>query len=190
MKMKLSNCCCILVLLLGSCSIQKRVHRPGYAIEWNLCKRTNNEHKQSTRNKKSINKTEPQQAETPAEEFVETQELASLHTSPENLQPAVTYQAKTTVQVKKVAPQKSATNTYKSKTTKAVKQYKPARQTDSDHIIKGLLFILVALLLYGLGLIFVSVLGLFGVVFLLIFSIAAIVFLVIGLIMMIVGLVS
>ncbi len=182
--------CCAISFVCCSCSMQKRIHRPGYAIEWNLGKRIRHVHQQTARSKAPGNKVELAQAETTAGEFAAAHELVALNPSPENQQPAIAHEGGIIQKTAKSASKKSATTIHKSETTKEVKQYKPVQQTGDHNIIKGLLFILVALLLWGLGLIFASVLGLFGVILLLIFSIAALIFFVIGLIMMIVGLVG
>lgn len=192
--MKKLLCLCFSVsIIFCSCSIQKRVHRPGYAIEWNSGKRIGHTRKETAPGKTPLSRTaKQQQTENAAEEFIPVGELTVLN--PDKAGDPFTKPAD--VKITRQARQLPLGNVKVTHSKpllvkhKHAEQYQPLHQTNDDKIVKGLLFVLVALLLFGLGLIFALFLGLFGVVFLLIFSIAAVIFLVFGLLMMIVGLVG
>ena len=189
--MKKLLCLCFAInILFCSCSIQKRVHQPGYAIEWYLGKRVKPQHKETARSKTPLNKTaELQQAEKATEEFVpSTGSMASGTTNEADRPLTQPADVKIMRQAKQASPAKVIITDNKPLLIKRTEQYKPLHKTSDDKIIKGLSFVLVALLLLGLGLIFAFALGLVGIIFLLIFGIAAVIFLVFGIFMMIVGL--
>lgn len=182
---------CFAALLCASCSIQKRVHQPGYAVEWNLGKRKQHQ-EPVTRKITARQATATQPMEEPGSQlaFAGNETPALVEPFNEENFIAEPQHAKAPVQTRKAIAQKHNPVQYKAQQPKHNKLHKPQHTGNDDNLLKGFLFILVAILLFGLGLVFASVLGLFGVIFLLIFSIAAAVLLVIGIIMMIVGLVS
>jgi cobalamin biosynthesis Mg chelatase CobN len=180
---RLSFVSIVTVFLFGSCTMQKRQYMPGYHVQWN----ESNPKVKSEKNERAEESVITENGIVNEENFetqvafLETTENITVSSSKKNIQTGQTEVEKVTSAIRhgKKLETKSTAST-KVQKTKASKSL-------SMGLIGGLLLIIVALLLLGLGLIFSNILGVVGIVFLLIFLIAAVMLLIAGLVKMFSG---
>lgn len=183
----------LLVSVLVSCTIEKRLYQPGYHVEWNKRARSVNEteavaekqvldqHIQADeKNTKMIpatpalEKTMVAVEETPV--LSQTQDRVSNTT--ENS--TVTNTASSDQQTE------TLDETLKRKSTLKKASHRPGSQS-SRPFLRGLLLVLIGLLLIGIGLLFNSALGVFGTVLLVIFGLGGAIMVIVGLFVMTFG---
>lgn len=179
------------VLFISSCSIEKRMHRPGYHIEW---KKSYQDINQEGTDKNPF--VEEAQSSTP---IVNQDFTIDPIENPDSYnliqQNAGTEKPETEVEMNAAASSNENVSTtiengkesiLKKSIIKAEKKGNPFQDSDNKRA-KGIYMMLLALAFFALGYLFFTILGVFGLILFWIFGIAAAIYFVIGLIFVIIG---
>ena len=181
----------LLIVVFNSCTIEKRLYRGGYHVEWNKQLRSVDEAKTSTGNRTV------EQTTSLAETNLET--VTDIPSATENAKKTTEdLEQSTSISSNPVTNQsisqsvvKSQTHDYQTESldesNNSTSVHKKNSQRDSSGgISRGLLVILIGLVFIGLGLIFNSALGtVIGSIMLLLFGLAGAIIIIVGLAMLI-----
>ena len=183
-----------LILVLTSCSIEKRHYTSGYHIEGlSRSQRSGSQHSSAAklppesvllseaaiRQPVRIMPVRTVQADTPdtvSDEYLDPVSVQPAHASAKAGE-VYTVAGNNTEEQEIAAGEQPGNNLGKL----------TPRGESGNNVVRGLLIMLVAVALFGLGFLFYSLLGTFGVVLLLVFGIGAAVFFIAGLIMLVFG---
>lgn len=183
----------LISMVLSSCTFEKRVYRPGYRIEWRKNKSFSDEVSQvKVKEQQQENLEQKKSIAYNLETFSDDDSLVVLGLEQEKEQVQErTYQhgqqknniQDNPVENEKINHKENLQELVPSEKVEVIKDVQGI--ADSGGSNKGLYMILLALLLFGLGLIFFLYLGVFGLILFIIFSIAAAIYFIVGLFMLI-----
>ena len=179
----------LISIVFSSCSFEKRVYRPGYRIEWRKNKSFSDEasnQKQNESEEQEINTT-PNLQSIPL-----VDSITVISREQEQKIPQEQLDQKQNESEERVNPKENVSvehiknNLQEMVPLEKVEIIKDVHGiTDSGGPNKGLYMMLLALLLFGLGLLLFLYAGLFGLIMFIIFSIAAAIYFIVGLFMLI-----
>lgn len=183
----------LLLFFISSCTFEKRVYRPGYRIEWRKNKSFSDEasnQKQNESEEREINTT-PNLQSIPLVDSITVisreQEIIIEQKIPQEQLDQKQNESEVRVNPKENESVEHIKNNLQEmvplEKVEVIKEVQGI--SDSGGSNKGLYMILLALLLFGLGLIFFLYLGVFGLIMFIIFSIAAAIYFIVGLFMLI-----
>lgn len=181
----------LLLSILGSCTVEKRLYQRGYHIEWNKRARSVNE-----------TETEKQLSDQPIHaDKQHTETIAATPTSEANSEaralsetisqtqdPVLNTSESATVTNTTNSDQQTKTlnETLKRKSTLKKVSYWPGSRNSSP-FLRGLVFILVGLLLFGIAFLFSSVVGPLGTVLLILIGLVGLIVIIVGFFIMTFG---
>ncbi|MDH4472992.1 MAG: hypothetical protein QE487_10335 [Fluviicola sp.] len=183
----------LLIAVLASCTIEKRLYQPGYHVEWN--KRLH-----------SVSETEPLTEKQLSDQLIHadkqhSETILATPTSEATTKARVLSETISQTQDRVLNTSESATVT---NTTNSDQQTKPLNETlerkstlekasnrpgspSSSPFKRGLMFILIGLLLVGAGFLFSSATGPLGTVFLILIVLVGLIIITVGLFIMTFG---
>lgn len=179
----------LLISVLASCTIEKRLYQPGHHVEWN-------------KRARSVNGTEIVTEKQASDQVISADEKNTEMIAPiPAIEETTMAEERTTVlsqtqdRVSNTSKNSTVTNTTNSdQQTETLDQShevksvlkKASQREGSNGFTRGLLVILTGLLLIGLGFLFNSILGsVFGTIFLIIFGLGGSIMIVVGIVMLV-----
>lgn len=185
-----------IVVSISSCTFEKRVYRSGYRIQkkHSIGKNESFSEKSENHNKSEIDITE----NTNESVVIETNELFN-NTSDSVIRPNTSLASGSTITIENSKSSNTEiTSNYISISENETLKTEHEQNLPESNLINnqgiqksdrgvgyGIVMIVIALLLFGIGLLFNSVLGVFGLILFIIFAIAAAIYFLIGLFVLI-----
>lgn len=198
MKLSFSFLCTTILLIsvLVSCTIEKRLYRPGYHVEWN--KRAHVLSETESVSEKQVSDQVIREDEGQTETIVATPSPEAITTAEETaVQPETvlktqdrasnTTESATATPTTNTDPQTETLGTsHEQKSTLKKANYRPGSPS-SNAFTRGLMLILIGLLFIGIGFLFSSSVGTLGAVLLILFALVGLIIITVGLFVMTFG---